>query len=162
MPRIKKVAPVVRTDAIETGEQQIGQDGVRKFDEATNTIPQLLVQPVEGDKPREWYEEMAFMNEPVTVMVHDSTDELANPFPEVWVNGRVQRFVRGEEQIVRRCFVERLARAKVTKLQNVKAKNVDGEDTYHYPTRTGLAYPFAVINDTAKGKAWLKKVLAEQ
>lgn len=159
MPR--KINPVIRSNVVDATDQQIGQDGIRQFDEKTDTITPQIVQPVDGRKTKEWIEENAFMNEPVTVMIHDSTDDTSNPFPEVWVNGRVQRFVRGEEQTVRRCFVERLARAKVTKYRNQMAKTPDGDDTYVYPSHTGLLYPFSVVNDTAKGRAWLKTVLAE-
>ncbi len=145
---------------IETEEQQIGQDSVRKFDK-NDELSKPKIELVDGRKPQSWIDEMAFMNEEVTVMVHESTDKQSNPFPEVWVNGRVQRFVRGNEQRVKRCFVERLARAKLTTFENVKTKNPDGDDVYVYPSHTGLVYPFAVINDTEKGKAWLKRILAE-
>jgi hypothetical protein len=145
---------------IESEEQQIGQDSVRSFDK-NDEITKPNIELVHSGKPQSWLDEMAFMNEEVIVLVHESTDKNSNPFPEVWVNGRVQRFVRGNEQRVRRCFVERLARAKLTTFGNVKTKNVDGEDTYVYPSHTGSAYPFAVIGDSEKGKAWLKKVLAE-
>ena len=150
-----------RSKVIETEEQQIGQDGVRSFDgnENLTKVKSELIDT--GDKPQSWKDEMAFMNEEVTVVVHESTDKASNPFPEVWVNGRVQRFVRGTEQRVRRCFVERLARAKLTTFENVKTKNPDGDDVYVYPSHTGLVYPFAVMGDSDKGKAWLKRVLAE-
>ena len=104
---------------------------------------------------------MAFANEMVTVMVHPSTDKMAHPFPEVIVNGRVQRFVRGNEQNVRRCFVEKLARLKKTTYDNLKTKDVNGEDVYRYPTNTALEYPFVCINDSEKGKQWLKQILSE-
>ena len=77
------------------------------------------------------------------------------------MNGRVQRFVRGHEQQVRRCFVERLARLKLTTFDNLKTKEVDGEDVYRYPTHTALVYPFVCINDSEKGKQWLKDILSQ-
>lgn len=149
-----------RRKIVESEEQQIGQDGIRKFDDNEN-LTKPSIELVDGDKPASWNDEMAFMNEMVTVVVHETTDKNASPFPEVWVNGRVQRFVRGEEQRVRRCFVERLARAKLTTFDNVKTKNPDGDDVYIYPSHTGLVYPFAVVGDSDKGKQWLKKTLAE-
>lgn len=145
---------------LESQEQQVGQDGIRQFDDVEET-PRRVIEKVDGEKPKAWLDEAAFMNEEVTVMIHESTDKTASPFPEVWVNGRVQRFVRGAEQKVRRCFVERLARAKLTTYDNVKSKNVDGDDTFVYPSHTGLLYPFVVIGDNDKGKSWLKRVMAE-
>lgn len=55
-----------------------------------------------------------FMNEKLTVMVHDSTDPNDTDYVLVAVNGVNQYFRRGHPQSVRRCFVERLARAKRT------------------------------------------------
>ena len=168
--KIKSVAPVVIAKRLETDEQQIGQDGVREFD-ANNELPQVrTASPVEisGVKRRDgsfrgekWIADEAFANEFVTVMVHESTDKNANPFPEVSVNGRTQRFVRGHEQKVRRCYVEKLARLKLTTYGNLKTKDVDGEDVYRYPSHTGLVYPFNLVNPTARDVQWLKNVLAE-
>lgn len=112
-------------------------------------------------RSKKWHDEMAFANEPVTVRVHTTNDKNAHPLPEVWVNGRVQRFPRGEEIIVRRCFVERLARACATTFDNVKTKGPDGEDKYVYPSATAEVYPFTVIGDSPKGTAWLKTVMAQ-
>lgn len=155
----KNVAPVVIRPMTESEEQQVGQDGVRQFDK-NNDLPHIKVEPPEG-KSVKWMEDMAFANEEVTVMIHESTDKNANPFPEVWVNGRVQRFVRGHEQKVRRCYVEKLARMKQTTYDSLKTKDVDGEDVYRYPSHTGLVFPFVVIGDSEKGKVWLKSILAE-
>lgn len=111
---------------------------------------------------KKWHDEMAFANEIVTVRIHQSTDKNAHPLPDVFVNGRVQRFPRGEEIQVRRCYVERLARAMATTYGNVKVKDQNGEDKYIYPPSTAEIYPFTVIGDSAKGDAWLKSILSSQ
>lgn len=113
-------------------------------------------------RSKKWHDEMAFANEMVTVRVHPSTDRNAHPLPDVFVNGRVQRFPRGEEIQVRRCFVERLARACATTFGNMKVKGPDGEDKYVYPATSAEVNPFVVIGDTPKGEAWLKRIRAEQ
>lgn len=158
-PLRKRVAPVVLRPMVESQEQQGPKDGVREFDK--NNELTKIVQPVQGEKSKKWMEDMAFANEMVTVLIHESTDKNAHPFPEIEINGRPQRFVRGHEQQVRRCYVEKLARLKLTTYESVKTKDVDGEDVYRYPSHTGLLYPFVVIGDSEKGKAWLKKILAE-
>lgn len=168
--RIKSVAPVVLRPMVESQEQKVGQDGVREFNK-DNELPHVEVaSPSEisgarrkkgGLRDKKWLDDMAFANEYITVMVHESTDRMAHPFPEVSVNGRTQRFVRGHEQKVRRYFVEKLARLKLTTYGNVKTKDVDGEDVYRYPQHTGLVYPFVIVNPTAKDAAWLKGILAE-
>lgn len=158
-PSKAKNRPAIIRKMTESQEHQVGQDGVREFDE-NNDLPQIKVVGPER-KSEKWLEDMAFANEMVTVMVHESTDKTANPFPEVIVNGRVQRFVRGHEQQVRRCFVEKLARMKKTTYDSLKTKDVDGEDVYRYPSRTALEFPFVVIGDSEKGKVWLKEILQE-
>lgn len=162
----------------ESQEQQVGQDSVREFvgDEELNKPKSETMDghhlggelerigfDANGKRIRskKWHEEMAFMNEIVTVRVHPTTDKNANPIPDVYVNGRVQRFVRGEEVKCRRCFVEVLARAKSTTFDNLKTKGPDGEDKYVYPSHTAEVFPFVVIGDSPKGEAWLKRVLAE-
>ena len=110
-------------------------------------------------RSKKWHDEMAFANEMVTVRVHTTTDKNAHPLPDVSVQGRVQRFPRGEEIKVRRCFVERLARAMATTFGNLKIKGPDGEDKYVYPPSSAEVVPFTVINDTPKGEAWLKSLL---
>lgn len=166
----RKVTPVVIRKTVESQEQQVGQDGVREFNDASE-LPQLkpasaieiqgASRKTGGPRGQKWLDDMAFANEMITVMVHESTDKTAHPFPEVEVNGRIQRFVRGHEQTVRRCFVEKLARLKLTTFDNLKTKNVDGEDVYRYPSHTGLLYPFVLINPTEKDTRWLKGILAE-
>ena len=180
MPRV-----YTKRKMTESQEQQVGQDSVRELTPDGNAMTKARSEPVEDIKSeietagryikrnaegriisnptrgKKWEEEMAFMNEIITVRVHPTTDKNANPFPEVWVNGRVQRFVRGAEQKVKRMFVDRLARSKGTTFDNVKTKDMDGEDKFVYPSHTAEVYPFVVINDSPKGEQWLKKVLSE-
>lgn len=110
-------------------------------------------------RSKKWHDEMAFANEQVLVRIHTTTDKNAQELPEVFVNGRVQRFPRGQEISVRRCFVERLARAMATTYGNKKVKGPDGEDKYIYPAQSAEVYPFTVIGDTPKGERWLKDLM---
>lgn len=101
----------------------------------------------------------AFMNEIVTVVVADTSDENAPPFAEVSVNGRRVFIPRGVPTPVKRMYVERLARAKRTAI----SQNLDprlGESMNQLHRRTALDYPFSVVEDTPQGRDWLKGVLA--
>lgn len=155
MPRV-----YVKRKMVESQEQKVGQDGVREFT-PDHKLPPTDIEIVDSPVSKTKLDEMAFMNEIVTVRIHPTTDKNANPFPEVWVNGRVQRFVRGAEQKVRRCYVEVLARAKGTTFDNVKMKDNEGEDKYVYPTHTAEVYPFVIVDDSPRGEAWLKALLAQ-
>lgn len=169
-----------RRNMVESAEQGVAQGNTREFTDSgelnkphTETPDGHHHAPVleslgfeigpDGKRvrirPKKWYDEMAFMNEMVTVRVHPSTDRHSNPLPDIYINGRVQRFPRGEEIQVRRCFVERLALSQLTTYGNQKVKGPDGEDKYIYPPATAEVYQFTTINDTPKGQAWLKELL---
>lgn len=170
-------APAIVRSMVESQEQSAPSQPAREFDAAGNLTGggkidspdshhlggelERLGFDANGKRIRgkKWHEEMAFANEIVTVRIHHSTDRNAHPLPEVWVNGRVQRFPRGEEIQVRRCYVERLARAMATTYGCVKTKGADGEDKYEYPRVSAEVYPFTVIGDSPKGEAWLKSIL---
>ncbi len=119
---------------------------------------ELIDKIIPGDNPA--YE--AFMHEPVTIVVHESTDENEVDLVQVWVNGQPAFFQRGQPTITKRYFVERLARAKRTSY----SQNIDerlGEAMNNLKPRHALKYPFSVIEDkNPKGGAWLRQILAER
>ena len=164
--------------SVESGDYQPTTQPPREFNEAGD-IPQAKVETQDGHhlggelerigfdadgkriRGKKWHDEMMFANEIITVRIHPDGSRQAHPLPDVYVNGRVQRFPRGEEVQVRRCFVERLARACATTFGNLKIKGPDGEDKYVYPPTSAEVYPFAVIGDSAKGETWLKRIRQE-
>ena len=103
---------------------------------------------------------VVFMEEPVKIMVHESTDENAQPVVDVYCNGIPQRFVRGMEQVVKRKFVQILINARTTTVRTrtgVEGGNVVNQITRH----TAVRYPFSVIEDrNPRGAAWLREALA--
>ncbi len=103
-----------------------------------------------------------FMAEPVTIMVHDSNDANDVDLVDVSCNGVHQFLERGRPQTIKRCYVERLARAKRT----TYSQNLDdrlGEAMNNMKPRHALKYPFSVIEDkNPKGSAWLQQLLAER
>ena len=105
--------------------------------------------------------QLAFLEEKVDVMVHESADPNAEPIVETWVNGVAQRFIRGQVQTVRRKYVEVLARAKNTNV-TTKESFRNGERGTDILKHTALKYPFSVMrDDNPKGGQWLKGVLAQ-
>ena len=80
-----------------------------------------IVQAVENlkdieivDKPMQdsYAEELAFMEEKLEVVVNEDTNPNAENPVQISVNGVNQFFMRGQPQVVKRKFVEVLARAK--------------------------------------------------
>lgn len=107
-------------------------------------------------------EKLAFMEEPVTIVVMSSGDENETDLVQVAVNG-VTQFMRRDEPItVKRKYVERLARAKKTDF-NQALDDSKGEVSFNILTRRhSLRFPFSVIQDSnPKGAGWLKAILME-
>ncbi len=103
----------------------------------------------------------AFMNEPVTIRIHATTDENQAPHVIVNCNGVNQPIVRGIATEIKRKYVEILARMKETRYTQV-TPNPSAPDVSELVSRHGLAYPFELLEDkNPKGKAWLDHILAE-
>lgn len=155
----RRVRPVrSHRQTLEAAEQTVGQDRPREMPARGKArIEAAHIEPVERVS-KEKLELLAFMEEMVTVLVHESTNPNDEPIPEVWNDGVAQRFIRGQEQRVKRKYVEVLARAKMTSYKQVKLPDNRG---YKNIPQTALRYPFSVIEDSQKGKDWLKRVLAE-
>ena len=122
---------------------------------------QELVEPVSAAMDfRQLAADEAFMHEIVTVMVHPTTDENQPPHVIVNVNGTNQPIIRGVPTPIKRKYLEVLARMKETKYTQM-TPNPAAPDVSEMRARTALAYPFDLVQDSAKGRAWLQNVLAE-
>ncbi len=150
--------PVVVRKHTEADEQELG---------ATADIGESLIEDgrfgnVDMPEFKEKAKSLAFMNEPVTVAIHESSGQHDDKIFDVSVNGRAMTFVRGEEYIVQRKFIEGLARAKPIHYENQEYVDTDGVRKVRHPSRKGLRYPFAVVkDDNPIGRQWLKVVLAQ-
>jgi hypothetical protein len=160
MENVVRNKPLIRA-----GEEKVGQaiamnipvDGPARI-EAESEI-EVVDRPVTNNK----LDLLKFMEEQVTVVVHRTADKMATPVPEVWVNGVVQRFVRGQKQVVKRKFVEALARARDLQYeQEVGVDRNTGEAMNRMVPVVGLKYPFDVLEDSnPKGRAWVQSLLQE-
>ena len=121
---------------------------------------QSIETPATTEFGREMSEE-AFSNELVTIRIQDTTDDNAAPHFIANVNGSNQPFFRGATQIVKRKFVEVLARCKESRYSQHTSNPME-PDRITMTQRTALAYPFELLEDkNPKGRAWLNAVLAE-
>lgn len=157
----KNVAPATIRRTDDLGNHQVGQDGVRKFedDELVKIETRTLDDPAFMTK----LATEKFMEELVHVRIQETSEEQADIGFVISVNNKQCVFRRGEEKIVPRYFVEGLARAKRTGFKNVlKVDPMTGEQEYVYPAHTGLRYPFEIIEDkNPNGREWLKAVLRQ-
>lgn len=169
MPRTatrKKTQPVRSTrQFLDADEPQVKDQprAMKSTGPASEALEAQGFDVVKGHVSKEKLDNLAFMEDVLTVVVHDSTNENDEPIPRVWNGGRSQAFIRGKEQEVKRKFVEVLARLKYTKYTQRLVKDATGADTYVQIPHTALRYPFAVIRDPSpKGKEWLKNALAAE
>lgn len=155
--------------SFEAAEQQIGQD-VSIDIPVTGSLDNLSRpdQKLESDivtVQREGLDngyaaQLAFMEEPVDIMVHETTDPNEQMLVDVYCNGIPQRFIRGQVQTVKRKYVEILARAKQTSISTKTVTTTD-DVINRIDKHTALRYPFSIVSDpNPKGAAWLKSVLA--
>ena len=133
----------------------------------TGALPSGLVAEISAievvDKPlaADYQAALAFMEEKIEVMVHETTDPNAENPVQVAVNGINQFFMRGQPQTVRRKYVEVLARAKRGNITTPEVTQ-GGERTATIRKTQALAYPFSIIrDDNPKGPAWLKQIMQE-
>lgn len=145
----------VRT--IDTEEVGVAQMRAKTLPEISDHQPEDIV--VENATTTSALDLEAFMHELVKVRVHGSPEEGALPVVSVIVNGTIQPVPRDAEVTVKRKYVEALARAKATSYKQV-TNPVDPSDIRMVPT-TVLSYPFTVLEDTERGKNWLRNLLAQ-
>ena len=105
--------------------------------------------------------EESVMNEPMTILIHSTTDENQAPHVVVNCNGVNQPIVRGVPTEIKRKYVEILARMRETKYTQV-TPNPSAPDVTEMQARHALAYPFDLVEvKNPKGRSWLDNVLAE-
>jgi hypothetical protein len=157
--------PRVSSKTVDAAAEKVGQDAATEFStDGALEVDRPVIEPVEGPGALDKAARLAFMEEPVKILVHESSDPNdPDPSPLLRVNGRNQYIIRGTEQTVRRKYVEVLARARKTGYtQSIRHDQVTGNVHQKMNPRTALRYPFSVIEDrNPNGSAWLRKILAE-
>ena len=104
--------------------------------------------------------ELAFNEEIVEVMLHESTDPNAENPVFTACNGVTQYFFRGQVQAVKRKYVAILAAAKEHSIRTPEYTTTDGARATKIVRTSSLKYPFSIISDpNPRGPAWLKALL---
>ena len=102
-----------------------------------------------------------FMNEVLTILVHQGHEEGAYDVITPNVNGINMPIIRGREAKVKRKYVEALARSRITKYtQQQDQRNLENIAMLD---NTVLTYPFAVLHDPhPHGAAWLDAIINQR
>lgn len=129
--------------------------------DAKDALERRGVQIVERPVDEEKLAMLAFMEEPVTVHIHTTSDKEAEQVFEIFNNGQREVFKRGETKTVKRKFVNELAIRKVVTYINQKVRDQEGVQQEKYQPVSALRYPFSVVQDPhPRGADWLKAMLA--
>lgn len=110
---------------------------------------------------KEYLDELAFMEDDMVIMVHESADPNSENPVTVGCNGVFRQFFRGQQTIAKRKFVECLI-AKQGRVSTPEYINKAGERARAIRQTSAQKYPFSVIEDkNPKGGEWLRRRLAE-
>lgn len=104
----------------------------------------------------------AFMNDHLTIIVQSNGTDDETPSVPAGVNGAIIYIPRDEPVVVKRKYVEVLARAKKSEYDQTLDHSL-GERMNRLITRHVLKYPFTVISDpNPAGHQWLREILAQR
>lgn len=155
----------IRSRQIEPMEQTIGQDHPRLMKStgpARDSLEPALIQVVDRPVDKEKLEMLAFMDEPVTVFIHETSDPAAEQVFEIFNNGVGELFSRGQTKTVKRKYVNELATRKLTTYTQKIVTDNEGARAYQQVPHTALRYPFSIVRDDhPRGPDWLKFTLAQ-
>lgn len=145
-----------RRPAVDATNEYLGAENKMEF----GVVPQFTPEDIQNPVTLKDAELEAFMNEPVMVTVLSGGKDNEAPFVQVAVNGVTQMFRRDVPIVVKRKYVERLARAKETGYdQDLDERKGEGMNVLQQIK--SLRYPFSVNrDDNPRGSAWLRAVLA--
>ena len=147
---------MARAKSLDTTNEYLGQSHTMEF----GVVPEFTPEDIERPVSMVEAEMEAFMNEPVMVTVMSSGRDNDTPYVMVGVNGVTQMFKRDVPIVVKRKYVERLARAKETGYDQTVDERI-GERMNSLQSRNSLRYPFTVNrDDNPRGSAWLRAILA--
>ncbi len=144
-------------------ETVASQDEVRDIPAVGDvSVEAEAIEPVDVPLESDRAQMMAFMEEKVTIHLHDPQDNNPEPIVPVGVNGKVLYLRRGQQHTLPRKYIEVLARARRVNYNTQEAVAADGSRTMQLRSTTTLQYPFTVINDTQKGQDWLQRIMNER
>jgi len=126
----------------------------------TDGEARIVTESMTAMTPEDW-ENLAFMEEEVTILVPEPYDEQAPRLIPLTVNEKTQHVLTGKPQKIKRKYVEVLAQAREIQYKQVVKKGPDGEPINKMIPRPVLVWNFTVISDpNPKGAAWLQAILS--
>jgi hypothetical protein len=128
--------------------------------------PDILVADPELLKERaklDYVDQLAFNEELVTIYLYRGAEECAPNVVPFWVNGRGVEVPVEKPVLIKRKYVEIMARTNPFKVKTDVVKSPDGERIQNLWRRESSAqYPFTMVEDkNPRGRAWLEGIKRE-
>ncbi len=150
-----------------TAEMPVGQQGAGKL--VMPGLDEVLVREAPEIEPivdtsltMDALGDIMFMEELVKIRVEPLQEKNPRKVIDLYVNGIPEWVPVGRPWVLRRKYVEVLARSKPI---NVQTKHESAEESLNPQNEiirsTSAQFPFSVQQDTPRGIAWLNKIMAE-
>ena len=111
---------------------------------------------------KDYLDELAFMEEKITIRLERTSEKNAPAFIDVGVNGRTEWLEKGKPITIARKYVDVLARCKSDYIETIAPNAESGEIVNRLARNTTAKHPFTVVQDTnPRGYDWLTGVLAQ-
>lgn len=149
-----------------TADMAVGQQGAGKFvmppiTEELTREP-IEIEPIAASLTKNDFDELMFMEELVKIRIEPLTEKNPRKIVDLYVNGKAEWVPVGRPWIMRRKYVEVLARSKPMSIQTKHEQPEESLDPRNEVIRSlSSQFPFSVLQDTPRGIEWLNKILAE-
>lgn len=149
-----------------TGDMSVGQQTAGKFvlpdlDQSIERVS-IEIEPVVSSLTKNDFDEMMFMEELVKIRVEPLNEKNPRKVIDLYVNGKAEWVPVGRPWIMRRKYVEVLARSKPMSVQTKHESAEESLNPQNEVIRTTSAqFPFSVLEDTHRGIEWLNRLMAE-
>jgi hypothetical protein len=149
-----------------TADMEVGQQTAGNFILPPLDMPidreSIAIEPVVSSLTKNDFAEMMFMEELVKIRVEPLNEKNPRKMIDLYVNGKAEWVPVGRPWIMRRKYVEVLARSKP---MSVQTKHESAEESLNPQNEvirtTSSQFPFSVLEDTPRGIEWLNRLMAE-
>jgi|694.fasta_scaffold00571_23 hypothetical protein len=152
---------LAHTADMEVGQQTAGNFILPPLDVQIDR-ESIAIEPVVSSLTKNDFAEMMFMEELVKIRVEPLNEKNPRKMIDLYVNGKAEWVPVGRPWIMRRKYVEVLARSKP---MSVQTKHESAEESLNPQNEvirtTSSQFPFSVLEDTPRGIEWLNRLMAE-
>jgi len=152
---------ITKEGGISNEGMAVGQMPDIILDDGTLAMGGIDIAAIDKPMNSDYFKELAFMEEEVRIMVHETEDQNAENPVIIGNNGIFKEFFRGRPTVAKRKFVDGLI-VKSTRVTTPEILNPAGERTNIIKQHSAHKYSFSILQDrNPMGPAWLERRMAE-